>query len=356
MENSKEIIDSKEKREELVNHIEVLDKIKIIPYFPKGLFVGINHASNYYKTSPSTIQSLLERHKDEFIKDGVKKIRGEELRNYQIDVKENNILDNQGNYFIGNKTRSYTIIPKRALLRIGMLLKKSEIAKQVRQYLLEVEEITTNEQKEIAINKTQLSYIDNVEEDLKEELLKYNYENKKLEANMLHAIKRCDILGINKKESVLLIQQAIVENKDINKKILEKLEKEQASEIEEKKGILFQRITYIANNYFNNNYGRACIEICNRLKYKIGKDIYKEYYSKKNQSLAKPLTYAELILKHNAYDKAIESINELLNDLEEQDENNMKIEAQEIIENKINNKIDSPKKSKSKKYVDIEPF
>jgi len=45
------------------------------------------------------------------------------------------------------------IFSKRAVLNIGMLLRDSEIAKRVRSALLDLEEITTNEQKTISIDK-----------------------------------------------------------------------------------------------------------------------------------------------------------------------------------------------------------
>lgn len=345
--NALETIDDSDKRMQLSEHIEVLDKVKIIPYFPKELFVGISHASNYYGSTISTIQSILKRHEDEFLKDGVKKISGEELKKYQNLVVEEKLIDDNGDLFIGSKTRYYTIIPKRALLRIGMLLKKSPVAKEVRQYLLELEDSATKEQKESAAQKAGEDYISslkNLEEGYKKDLLKYNYDKKLIEDKMIHGMKRCNILGLNNKDSALLVQEAIVENKDINVKILEKLKHNLTSENEKNKGILFQKINYMAKNYFNDNYGYACKQICEKLKYKIGKDLYKEYYSVKNKNLAHPLTYADLFIKFNAYEEASAIINEIMDEIDEQDE----LKAKEI-EVPVPVKVESKKKDENVK-------
>jgi hypothetical protein len=339
-----EIIKSSEQRNRLSEHTEILDKIKIIPYYPEELFVGINHASNFYNTTVSTIQSVISRHADEFKLDGVKKIDGDELKNYRLNVIKHDIVDVDGNQFIGSKSRSYTIIPKRALLRIGMLLKKSDVAKQVRQYLLELEDIATTDQKKTAALTANEAYINSLslEDDLKKQLLTYNYENKKQEESLSHAIKKCTILGLNKKESAILVQDAIINNIDIDNRILEVLKNKLTSEKEKYKGILYQRIKFIADSYFNNNYGYVCKQICEKLKYKIGKDIYKEYYSKKNQNLVSPLTYADLFLKHNAYNETLDCINELIDELEE----NIESFAKEIEKDeKESNSIILPKET-----------
>jgi len=44
---------------------------------------------------------------------------------------------------ISNKTRGILLFPRRAILRVGMLLRDSEVAKQVRTYLLDAEHVTT---------------------------------------------------------------------------------------------------------------------------------------------------------------------------------------------------------------------
>ena len=61
--------------------------------------------------------------------------------------------------FRSDKTHSLTIVTKRAMLRIGMLLTTSPIAKKVRNYLLDCEKETSQE-KQIWIAKREAGKID----------------------------------------------------------------------------------------------------------------------------------------------------------------------------------------------------
>ena len=54
---------------------------------------------------------------------------------------------------VPSKTRKLTLLPKRAILRVGMLLTGSEIAKTVRNYLLNLEEVSSQEQKDWSLER-----------------------------------------------------------------------------------------------------------------------------------------------------------------------------------------------------------
>jgi hypothetical protein len=67
---------------------------------------------------------------------------------------------------IQSRARALTIIPRRAIFRIGMLLRDSEVAKKVRTYLLNVEENATPEEKLRAVellreNKQHIELLEN---------------------------------------------------------------------------------------------------------------------------------------------------------------------------------------------------
>ena len=79
---------------------------------------------DYYEVSAETIQKVIQRHRDEFKADGLKSIRGKALK----DVKDT--------LSISKKTPQLTIWTPRAALRLGMLLRDSEVAKAVRTSLL----------------------------------------------------------------------------------------------------------------------------------------------------------------------------------------------------------------------------
>lgn len=143
---SREVIltESKTMREEYVKveNYDVLDKIKAIPYLTKDMVVSVEQVSNYYEVTKKAIETVISRHRDELEEDGIATLKGSELK----DLKQNVcLLHGEGNKIISNKAQSLTILTKRAMLRIGMLLTTSPIAKQVRTHLLNCEEETSQE-------------------------------------------------------------------------------------------------------------------------------------------------------------------------------------------------------------------
>ncbi len=86
--------------------------------------------ANYYEVSVDAVQKVSQRHKDEFSPDGLRKLNAKEVK----------ALWNQGmdSLSITSFTSSLTIWTPRAALRLGMLLRDSAIAKQIRTLLLDI--------------------------------------------------------------------------------------------------------------------------------------------------------------------------------------------------------------------------
>jgi len=123
------LLESRTLRESLADRTEVLDRVKKLTMLPDDLHVTVEMAASYYEVGREAIKSVIKDHRDELENDGMKVLSGDELRSFKD-------LTN-----VGSQARSLTIIPRRALLRIGMLLRDSAVARQVREYLLNVEEI-----------------------------------------------------------------------------------------------------------------------------------------------------------------------------------------------------------------------
>jgi len=123
------LLESKTLRESVINRTEVLDKVKKLTMLPDDLHVSIDMAAAYYEVGKEAINSLIKDNREELESDGLKVLRGSELMSF----KDMGV--------IGKNTSAFTIIPRRALLRIGMLLRDSVVARQIREYLLNVEEI-----------------------------------------------------------------------------------------------------------------------------------------------------------------------------------------------------------------------
>ena len=135
----------------------VLEKVKNLIMLPDRLHVTTEMAANYYEVDLKLIQKVIERHRDELEQNGLQVLSGAELKDYHsyLILMSNNVRP------FSSKTRYLTIIPRRALLRIGMLLRDSGVASMVRSYLLNVEMICREEAPEIttdALNKKATTY------------------------------------------------------------------------------------------------------------------------------------------------------------------------------------------------------
>ena len=138
------LLESKTLRESVINRTDVLDKVKKLTTLPDDLHVSIDMAAAYYEVGKEAINSLIKDNREELESDGLKVLRGSELMSF----KDMGV--------IGKNTSAFTIIPRRALLRIGMLLRDSAVARQVREYLLNVEEIARRETPAIIDEATKL--------------------------------------------------------------------------------------------------------------------------------------------------------------------------------------------------------
>lgn len=129
--NDLALVESKSLREEKINDVEVLDKVKTIKYMTDSMIVSVDQAAEYYEVGKKAVTSIIQRHDEELKFDGLKVLKGDELKKFKTKLQDEVTLKHASHF---------RIIPRRALLRIGMLLRDSEIAKEVRNYLLNTEE------------------------------------------------------------------------------------------------------------------------------------------------------------------------------------------------------------------------
>ena len=133
MSKSDSLIESKSLRESVIDRTDVLEKVKALTMLPDDLHVSIEQSAEYYEVGKEAINSLIKDNREELESDGLRLLRGEELMSF----KDMGV--------IGKKSSSFTIIPRQAILRIGMLLRDSQVARSVRDYLLNVEDIARKE-------------------------------------------------------------------------------------------------------------------------------------------------------------------------------------------------------------------
>jgi hypothetical protein len=123
--------------------VEVLDRVKALTLLPDGVHVDVTMAARYFEVSPDAIESVIRRNREELEENGLIVLRGKAYKEFAA-----------VNLTVANgKARHATLLTRRTLLNVGQLLTDSPIAKQVRTYLLNVEEIAPQDLRDEAIHR-----------------------------------------------------------------------------------------------------------------------------------------------------------------------------------------------------------
>lgn len=185
VEAEERLIDDRDMRDRNVRRTEVLDKVKEIVRLPGFKPIPLSIVANYYGVSNETIRLCFKRHRDEFESDGTKMISVTEFKSLSVTschtLKTRNFrgcfgitLDNGTEIVIPNC--GIRCFSKRALLRFGMLLRDSEVAKRVRTALLNIIEETEEQAPEIITDEvsninTEIEEVQTIEQNEEQSLL-----------------------------------------------------------------------------------------------------------------------------------------------------------------------------------------
>jgi hypothetical protein len=116
------------------DRVEALDKVKALRLLPDGVHLTTAMTALYFEVEHKTIQKLVERNRAELSSNGMAVLRGEALRRFESD----NMSPSNKSY--PQLVSNLTVLPRRAVLNVAMLLRDSDIARRVRVYLLDAEE------------------------------------------------------------------------------------------------------------------------------------------------------------------------------------------------------------------------
>ena len=137
-------------RESHMSRTEVLEKVKGLLLLPNMEIATTRQVAEFYEVPKQTIDTIKARHLEEFKTDGYVSIKGNELKELKGCFRNESDLETCG---LGKFVGVVGLFPRRAILRVGMLLRDSAIAKEVRTQLLNIEEKTTKEVKVADINE-----------------------------------------------------------------------------------------------------------------------------------------------------------------------------------------------------------
>lgn len=127
------LIESPTARQQYGNRIDVLEKVRAISFLPDDLSVMTEGVAAFFGVSIETIRSLVKDNREELEGNGYQVLRGEQLARF---VRSFGDLAN----LVSPKARSLALFDRRTLLNVAMLLRDSDVARQVRRHLLESEQ------------------------------------------------------------------------------------------------------------------------------------------------------------------------------------------------------------------------
>ncbi|WP_441251243.1 restriction endonuclease [Kitasatospora sp. McL0602] len=122
------LLESPTMRATVADRVEVLDRVRALTLLPDGVHVTSEGVASYFEVEEKAIRSMVIDHRAELTANGYTVITGGRLSAFKA-LSE-----------LHTRARALALFNRRTVLNVAMLLRDSEIARQVRFYLLDAEE------------------------------------------------------------------------------------------------------------------------------------------------------------------------------------------------------------------------
>nr|WP_308545807.1 hypothetical protein [uncultured Lachnoclostridium sp.]DAF89868.1 MAG TPA: hypothetical protein [Siphoviridae sp. cteLh2] len=256
-----EILESLKTREELIGRTEVLDKVKELILLPNTEYATTQQVADYFEVGESAIKSLVFDNNEEVTSDGYKVLTKNELSSLKELCQ------------IKSRARMLAIFPKRAILRVAMLLRDSEVAKEIRTRLLDIIQ---------DVSEGKDNIIDNIVDEIDEEKI--------LSERLTQAIMSGDL----EEEGRIKTEIIGLRNKRI-KKLQNEIETitTNALTIIESKKVINKLVRVIAVKRYQGNFAKTWNELYKSVNYKLSINI-KARDKKKRETYIDTLSEEEL--------------------------------------------------------------
>lgn len=155
------IISDRSMRDKCVGRYDVLEKVKQLFLLPGTDLMSIDQVADYYEVSSQGIKNLYSQNREEIDGDGTEMLprdfyNGSHEKSTSVDIKQTSVTYTfEDGQIVTINNRGLKAFSKRAVLRIGMLLQQSSVAREVRNQLLNIEEKSSDEVKIQDINEEQ---------------------------------------------------------------------------------------------------------------------------------------------------------------------------------------------------------
>jgi hypothetical protein len=155
-------LEDKTVRSKNLDRIGILEKVGNLLLLSNNEHATTKQISDFFETPKKTIESLFADNKEEIEMSGAFFLQGIDLKDFKTN------LPNPGDL---KRVPSCWLFPKRAILNIGMLLRDSEVAKRLREALLDVVEAAPEAIKKVTkLIATEKLVLDMLEEFVQDEL------------------------------------------------------------------------------------------------------------------------------------------------------------------------------------------
>lgn len=183
----KGLLESKQEREKHLERVEVLDKVKALILLPNDIGATTQMVANYFEVDKATIEYHIytnKEHAEELKENGMSIVSKDTILltlPNQVKTKRGgfDILDEKGNIIDSGSNKGITVLTRRAILNLAMMLEGSLVAKEIRKQLLDAAE--EKEVKQAVVN--------NIDEEKMLRLAILEAEN---DEEMLIAINKLD--------------------------------------------------------------------------------------------------------------------------------------------------------------------
>lgn len=129
-----EILENQSTREGFIDQVGVLEKVKDLLLLADSEFATTQQVADYYEVGLEAIQSLTKDNREELELNGMKLYKRSEILIVLKGQLENIKIPNRG----------MKLFSKRTILNVGMLLRDSKVAKEIRSRLLDIEYESNN--------------------------------------------------------------------------------------------------------------------------------------------------------------------------------------------------------------------
>lgn len=290
--NENELLTNAKRREENMGRVEVLDKVGTLLSLPNTELYTTEMVANYYEVPVETVKSVVNYNNDELKNNGYSLQSKENLLSLNFNLKTKrggfNILDNEGNIVATGNNKGIATFTKRTVLNVGMLLRDSEIAKEIRSRLLDVVHDSEKGNGDIStvieeVSEEKQLMLDRMEAEFNGDFDKVCEINAKLFALKNKRIKELE----DEVETITTHSLTIEESSDVINRL----------------------IRIIAVKEYNNQFSKVWGDFYSKLNYKLGINIKSRTKKKKSDSYLSTLSEEELF-------KAEEIVRAWANDLE----------------------------------------